>query len=64
VARGNEGEDGVITIRPAAERGQTDLGWLDSHHTFSFGRAYALAAGRHARLVGRGDGEVLLFDLA
>jgi len=27
----------VITIRPAAERGQTDWGWLDSRHTFSFG---------------------------
>jgi hypothetical protein len=27
----------VITIRPAAERGRTDWGWLDSRHTFSFG---------------------------
>jgi redox-sensitive bicupin YhaK (pirin superfamily) len=27
----------VITIRPAAERGLTDWGWLDSRHTFSFG---------------------------
>jgi redox-sensitive bicupin YhaK (pirin superfamily) len=25
------------TIRPAAERGQSRLGWLDSRHTFSFG---------------------------
>jgi redox-sensitive bicupin YhaK (pirin superfamily) len=27
----------VIARRPAGERGVTDLGWLDSRHTFSFG---------------------------
>jgi len=27
----------VIACRPAAERGTTDLGWLNSRHTFSFG---------------------------
>src|SRR5579884_3782960 len=27
----------MITIRPAAARGHTDLGWLDSRHTFAFG---------------------------
>jgi quercetin 2,3-dioxygenase len=27
----------MITVRPASRRGQTNLGWLDSRHTFSFG---------------------------
>jgi redox-sensitive bicupin YhaK (pirin superfamily) len=30
----------MIQIRHANERGRTDLGWLDSRHTFSFGRYY------------------------
>jgi len=27
----------MITLRPASSRGHFDFGWLDTHHTFSFG---------------------------
>ena len=30
----------MIQVRPAADRGRTDWGWLDSRHTFSFGEYY------------------------
>jgi len=30
----------MIQIRSAADRGRTELGWLDSRHTFSFGDYY------------------------
>ena len=30
----------MITVRPANERAHTDLGWLDSRHSFSFGQHY------------------------
>ena len=30
----------MVTLSPAAARGHTDLGWLDSRHTFSFGEWY------------------------
>ena len=30
----------MITIRKAADRGHTNIDWLDSHHSFSFGDYY------------------------
>lgn len=30
----------MITLRPAAARGSSQLGWLDSHHSFSFSDYY------------------------
>lgn len=30
----------MITLRKSAERGRSNFGWLDSRHTFSFGRYY------------------------
>jgi len=33
----------MIQVRPAAERGRTDWGWLDSRHTFSFGEYHDAA---------------------
>ena len=34
----------MIRIRPAAERGSTNLDWLESYHSFSFGDFYDPAA--------------------
>jgi len=33
-------ETATMRIRPAAERGVADFGWLDSRHSFSFGHYY------------------------
>jgi len=30
----------MITLRPAESRGRFDFGWLDTHHTFSFGNYF------------------------
>jgi len=30
----------MITLRKSAERGKTNIGWLDSRHSFSFGEYY------------------------
>src|SRR5512147_2707689 len=30
----------MLTIRKANDRGHFDFGWLDTHHTFSFGEYY------------------------
>jgi redox-sensitive bicupin YhaK (pirin superfamily) len=38
MARTNQkGDDVMITVRRSADRGQTEIEWLDSKHTFSFG---------------------------
>src|SRR5436305_13195247 len=37
---GQKGRPVMITVRPAAERGHTQLDWLDSWHSFSFGDYY------------------------
>ena len=35
-----EASDSRLLIRQASQRGHTDLGWLDSYHSFSFGGYY------------------------
>lgn len=45
----------TIDIRPAESRFHTRLGWLDSHHSFSFGHHYDPANTGHGLLVVSND---------
>ncbi len=56
----------MITVRPAAERLRTNIGWLDSRHTFSFGEHYdpRYMGEITVELSATEDCEALLFDLA
>ncbi|MEM9612690.1 MAG: pirin family protein [Actinomycetota bacterium] len=45
----------TIAIRRAASRPRTRLGWLDSHHSFSFGRHYDPANVGHGLLIVSND---------
>jgi len=48
----------TIDIRRADERPHTQLGWLDSHHSFSFGRHYDPANTHHGLLLVSNDDRV------
>ena len=49
---------GTIDVRPAASRPHTRIGWLDSHHSFSFGRHYDPANTHHGLLLVSNDDRV------
>jgi redox-sensitive bicupin YhaK (pirin superfamily) len=46
-------------VRRAADRARTTLGWLDSKHSFSFGRAYDPTNTHHGLLLVNNDDTVL-----
>ena len=48
----------AIDIRRADDRPHTKLGWLDSHHSFSFGHHYDPANTRHGLLLVSNDDRV------
>ena len=48
----------AIDIRRAASRPHTKIGWLDSHHSFSFGRHYDPANTHHGLLLVSNDDRV------
>jgi hypothetical protein len=48
-----------IDVRRAADRSSTELGWLDSHHSFSFGRNYDADNTHHGLLLVNNDDTVL-----
>lgn len=55
-----------LLIRRARERGHTDLGWLHSFHSFSFGDYYDqrhMGFRSFLNLAASADANVLLFDL-
>ena len=48
----------TIDVRRAAERPHTDIGWLDSHHSFSFGNHYDPDNTHHGLLLVSNDDRV------
>ena len=45
----------TVDVRRASERPQTRIGWLDSHHSFSFGRHYEPTNTGHGLLLVNND---------
>jgi redox-sensitive bicupin YhaK (pirin superfamily) len=50
--------DTAVSVRPASERFHTDLGWLDSWHSFSFGGHYDPDNTNHGLLLVNNDDTV------